>query len=506
MANSAILATRRGGEVLIAEDPVRVDLAWPTLKSADGDEMSVRWTASVACVDSAADRALLSERFFADEGSSTLAIGRVGIELARAIAASVGQIVEQSSSDELTRGSSQTEFSAKILAAARSAAFAGGLALLPPYEVSIRSPSRERASLIAETEDRLATLAASDDARARSLADVAKAIAESAGDSQRARQILSTLRLSDPLDVLRATAIVEPSWSAATPSLWIAAGSKLGRLDMTTLRLDASEAISIDPSLGPIRSVSATQIDGADFLLVGVRDGVHVVTNDESPRVTKSLRFATDSEFGFNAACFVAGDRTIVATHSKAGIVAWPLEGNVSPFAVAVEGARSVITNSDESNDVAALIVNGGLTVFTREGGVVPFAGNLRLMSMNIGGRDGATVRKLIREDLISAADVRFAKPVGVEDEIEVGGVPRAVRPLATGGLVMMDAAGLTSLPIGPTSLVARSVAARPGFVAAISVDRTRVAIIDLSQPEKVAAEIHVAATLGNRVADIEYA
>src|SRR4051812_41345214 len=43
-SNAGILATRRNGDVLIADEPTHVELSWPELPTADGESIAVTWS------------------------------------------------------------------------------------------------------------------------------------------------------------------------------------------------------------------------------------------------------------------------------------------------------------------------------------------------------------------------------------------------------------------------------------------------------------------------------
>jgi hypothetical protein len=185
--------------------------------------------------------------------------------------------------------------------------------------------------------------------------------------------------------------------------------------------------------------------------------------------------------------------------------VSWSLDDPAAPARVEakVDRARSGIA---VDADRMVLLVDGRMATFSPGGSVEPFAGNSRLISIDVEGREGVRRRKLIREDPVGSGEARYTAPVAIEDEINVAGVPRSVRPLVAGGLEMVDVAGTSRLSIGPKSIAARSVVVRPGFVAAVSADRTRVSVIDLARPDVVHADLNLSVALGSRVADVCFA
>lgn len=496
-ATAGILATRRDGDVLIADEPTHVEITWPDLPTSDGESLAIRWSASMCCVDSDADRTLLAERYL-NGTASTLAAGRVSKDLALAIAPALTKAAAAMAADTVL-DSQRDNIAQLIEREARRAAFAVGLAILPPYRMMVTCPSRERAARLAEAGDRLAAVARHDDTRAASLAELTQTIATASDNPLLAQRAIASIRLGDPLDLLRATAIVDPSWSSTSPRLWIAAGTQVAVVDVTRPAISTAQTRSPGDALGPVRSVSPARVDDSDVLLVGARDGVYVVSVEEPIRTLHTLRFDTGSEFGFNAACFLPVERTVVASHSQAGIVAWSLERPETPSVVAIGRARSVIAVGE---DRAAILVDGKLTSYARGFEPEPMSGETREIESAMNGR-----RRRLREEPSDGSDGRYSPAVAAEDEIEVGGVARVVRPLAAGGLEMIDVAGGgMRLPIGPGNLAARWVIARPGFVAAVSVDRTRVLLIDLARPEAVHAELNIVTALGSRVADVCFA
>ena len=324
-SNAGILATRRDGDVLIADEPARVELRWTELTSADGEVMDVTWSASIWCVDSPADRALLAERFLGGSATS-LVVGRVAADLSRAMLGVVRGVIAAEPADVLLSAAIDAKVTDAIEAAARAAAFSAGLAIVPPLACVITCPSRDRARRLSESSERLAAIAVTDDARACSMTELSRVLVEASGDPARAARSVAAIRLADPLDLLRVTALVDPSWSAASPALWIAAGTRLARVNVSNAKIDSQNSTSLGEALGPIRSISSARIDDVDVLMIGARDGVHVVTIDDGVHIRQSFRHDTGSEFGFNSACFIEAGRRIVATHSQAGIVSWLLD------------------------------------------------------------------------------------------------------------------------------------------------------------------------------------
>jgi hypothetical protein len=99
------------------------------------------------------------------------------------------------------------------------------------------------------------------------------------------------------------------------------------RLDQPARRLGVTDC------LGPLRSVRTDARAGdAGVLMVGARLGLHLL-DLESGHVARSLPIAVvdpdQVQGGVNAAAMT--DERIYATHSEAGLLAWPREGGSSP-------------------------------------------------------------------------------------------------------------------------------------------------------------------------------
>lgn len=84
--------------------------------------------------------------------------------------------------------------------------------------------------------------------------------------------------------------------------------------------------ISIEPDLGPLRSIRQERLRGEDVLLVGAREGVWRLSL--GTRVTPPVRYPFGSgvgeRFGVNAMAVAHGH--LFATHSERGLVRWNLD------------------------------------------------------------------------------------------------------------------------------------------------------------------------------------
>lgn len=497
------IARRTANGLVVDERPVRVAARWTDLPSRDGERFDVEWTGHVACVDTPADRALLSERLSA-VNCDALDAARVGRMIVDEVRPAVARWVGSHEAAAMLDGTRDAELSATLETEARRVGFAAGLRVTAPFAVTIDSPTVRRAQDAARARRQLDALAAD---RAKHDADF-DALRTSLADGDRAAAIRAATRV-DGRDLLRAVAAADANWSRATPTLWIAAGDRLIAVDPTDANLSA-EPIVVS-GVGPIRSVRAA----GDALLVGGRDGVAIV--DREGRTLRTLSLSGGGDFGFNAACVLPATGEVLATHSTHGLVRWrgdrPAE--IVSIGPAKTGGRALLAVAD---DAAVLLDgDGGLLHLTAGADAATPIGASASPIRDVAPLDGGHVA-IVDADrnvaIVHPRDVaggpitrtRVASPVAAITGVDLCGVPRVLVSFENGSAALVDAETGATTPIGDASWPARVVRSRPGFVAALGVDRSRVAIFDLSQPDARPTELHVATLTGRRVSDLWFA
>lgn len=494
------LARRTAAGLVVDDRPALIACAWRGLTSRDGERCEVEWTAHIAGVDTAADRQMLSERFLRDDSATLTAAGATRF-VCDSVAATVTRFVATAESSAMLTGECDAELNAAIESDARRACFAAGLRITPPYRLRIDSPSVRQAQDAARAKQRLAELTATGATREAAIARLGEQLVDPASAATAVRAAAHI----DPYDLLRAVAATDARWSAPMPLLWIVAGNRLVGIEPGRPTLDRP-AMTFD-GIGPLRSVRGAMIDGQKRLLVGGRLGVAIV-DPESGAIDRTFTVSASGEFGFNAACVLPARGELLATHAELGLVRWSLDAG-EPALTSVEGgARSIAAASEQ----AAVFVDGGGAVWTtQDHGALMSANMSRVVDLSP-WQDGATI--IADDQRVVAIDgpggrigqTRVAASIAAAAAVDLFGVPRAIVATDDGAVLGVDLDSGHAVPIGGGRWPVRTIRTRPGYVALLSSDRLRVALISLASPEAIAAELHIAATLGKRAADVWFA
>ncbi|MFT3788105.1 MAG: hypothetical protein QM770_18360 [Tepidisphaeraceae bacterium] len=207
-----------------------------------------------------------------------------------------------------------------------------------------------------------------------------------------------------------------------------------------------------------------------------------------------------------------------MATHAQIGLAVWsvdaPLEDPIETHRAsdAQAGARAVMALDDGQRAVLA----GGATAYIYDGSSVqPIAGS----------DDGATIVSvvhiddtrfgLVREDgTIDLHDaqsldrldrIRRASRVTSAATIECLGAHRLLLAGDEGPVQMVGVDDEAITVLGSTITGWRDVAAENGRIAAVTGDRQRVILWNAWEPAKPVAEVHIAAIVRHRVADVAF-
>lgn len=499
-----IVARKTVDDLLLNEDAARFGCAWNDLRSLDNQQIRIDFSAGVICVDSPADRALLTERFFSASDAREITPQHISRFLTEEGTTAVKRYILSKQSGDLLDGSLDVPLSELLAEQCRKAAFAAGMAILPPYTLRIDSPSVDRVRKLTQVQERLDALAQTQTSRAAMLAELARRLAQGGGNTK----ALDGLQLNDPLDLFRAAGVADSTWGDATPALAIGVGPNVAPLN--PLRPALPALVSSVSDVGPIRSIRAARFDGKPALILGCREGVSVLHPDSHQRIA-SFRMTGSSEFGFNAAGVLEEDRTLIATHSDYGTVSWKLSKPEESRTLSSGASRSLIVLSSkvavfaEVNQLkwiaAGKEVENGLagTSMIVEIAELPD----KLLAVAYADRSIAIVDANAGPTAQPMRTVRMLAPIASIAGMDVCGLPRVVATMTDGTLRSIDPFTGEVISIGPSSYAARAVRCRAGYIALLNADRTRVAIVDLMQPDRLAAEVHVTAAYGSRAADV---
>jgi type IV secretory pathway TrbD component len=503
-----IVARKTIDDLLLNEDAARFTCSWEDLRSLDNQQIRIEWSAQVVCVDSPADRALLTERFFSASDVREITPTHVGRFLTGEVATAIKRYVLAQTSDHLIDGSLDLPLSELLSEQCRKAAFAAGMAILPPFTLKIDSPSLERLHKLSQVQERLDAITQTQTSRATTIAELTRRLRD-AGSNPRA---LEGIQLSDPLDLYRAAGVADGSWSSATPSLQVTTGATLTAFNpqRPTISPPSDKSLS---DVGPIRSIRPTRFRGNDVVALGAREGIALVNPATLERLA-SFRHSGASEFGFNAAGVLEEDGRLIATHSDYGTLAWDLARPGDAKVLSTGASRSLIVLSSKLAVFAEVNVLKWIAAGREpEQGVAGTSMIVevaelpdKLLAIAYADRSIAIVDANAGPKAEPINRVRMLAPIVSLCGLDVCGLPRVLATMTDGTLRAIDPFTGEVVSVGPANYAARAVRTRPGWIALLGADRTRVGLIDLMNPGALASEIHVTASLGNRVADLWFA
>lgn len=503
-----IVARKTINDLLLNEDAARFTCSWDDLRSLDNQQIRIEWQGGVICVDSPADRALLTERFFSASDVREITPTHIGRFLTAEVSTALKRYVLAQPSDQLVDGTLDVKLSELLAEQARKSAFAAGMAILPPFTLKIDSPSLERLHKLSQVQERLDAIAQTQTNRAATIAELTRRL----GEANANPRALEGIQLSDPLDVYRAAGVADSTWSSATPSLQVATGSTVSGFNPQRPTISPPQNKSLS-DVGPVRSIRPSRFRGSDVVALGSREGVALVNPITLERLA-SFRHEGTSEFGFNSAGLLEEDGRLLATHSDYGTLAWNLSDPSSAKVLATAPSRSLIVLSTKLAVFAEVNVLRWIAAGREpENGLAGSSMIVevaelpdKLLAIAYADRSIAIVDANAGPKAEPINRVRMLAPIVSICGLDVCGLPRVLATMTDGTLRAIDPFTSEVVSIGPASYSARAIRTRPGWIALLGADRTRVGLIDLMTPNALASEIHVTASLGNRVADLWFA
>ena len=227
-------------------------------------------------------------------------------------------------------------WSRRVKSAAVSVAFACGLEVIPPFTVELQSASFERHRIRTAQQAIIEKEAAGQVEQFQRAAELLKQYQALRKDSPdlSASQVLRQVNSADQGTLMQAL-LMASARNSGPSALWGVAGPYL-------VKVDASDPIDgrsppkpqlfpLPPTLGPLRSVCAEEINGRRMLLVGAQHGFLLV-NEEDPADVRAFRdVGLDSPLGFNRVTYWPATGQYCATHSEAGLVCWDSDNTDEP-------------------------------------------------------------------------------------------------------------------------------------------------------------------------------
>lgn len=314
------IARREGSDVQLRSEPLRIQWSFDDLTASDGHALRASFSASVKALPHAAERRMLEEVFLA--GARSVTAERVAEHFQDAFRVAAARTCQTKPAAEWVHNGSTAAVVDALKSAGQRVAFSCGLELLPPFDLSLDSPTLEQQRLESMQRNLAEERAAGQLEHFQRAAELLKqfnAIRESAPQLSPG-EVLGQLNPTDQGALLQ-TLLLAAGKERPTERLYAVAGPNLLTIDPRESPPRA-EVTALPPTLGPLRSVQRT---ADDQLLVGARSGVlrRMRTEDKAAAWTAYADPAVTSPLGFNAA--VLWNNTIVASHGEAGVVAWDL-------------------------------------------------------------------------------------------------------------------------------------------------------------------------------------
>ena len=467
--------------------PQRVSWALDNLPTADAHRVDIRFDATIRARAEAADRRLFGEAFpFAavvnGEVVASKFAGSMRDAAARRAASKVVAALLEDRDGWIT----------VLRAAGDAAAFAVGLELIGPFELTLDSPTFRDAQR--------QHVRAAQVGRAGELLREWEA-ARAATPNVPPGRLLSAVSADDRGATLAASLAAD----APPATLWVAAGPTLLRLDRDS---DTNEPrlsrVPVPTVIGPLRSVRLS----GDRLLLGGRGGVLDFDPADPSSAVAYRDPQLSSDHGFTAAS--RSGASLWAIHRDGGLLRWDEPGD-APVALrpADLGGFPIGLVAAGTDRVAFAVGN---EVLTAGAGVAPAV---------VAGMGAAVIALLpMTADVFVAFDAA-GSAVAMSSHALQQSVIRAVSPAVAGALLPWSGQfrALVSVVDGPIRCIgwdddtvtqyvggppgARILAAAPGVVAAVSPDRQRVLIWNAWDGRAPVSQTFVTSLTRNRIADL---
>ena len=319
MLSGRDIARRTDGATQVRTAPLRSRLRLTALAAADDHVIELAFACGIVALDTGVERQMLTEAFLSDRDA--VSADDVLAHFSPALRDAAARAVARQPAEHWIGNASRPELIEVLRAAAKPVAFHCGVELMPPFEVSVESPTLQREKL--ETMKRKLA-----ERRAAGQVEHVQRAAEMLKQFQALRdatpglspgQILERVNPADRGSMLE-TLLLATSSAAGEQPLWAVAGPNLVRVDARA-ETPAAQVIPLPSDLGPLRSVQRGELNGRPGLLVGAQSGVMWMDPQRPQEARKFADRAVTSPLGFNSV--VAAGNTVFATHGEAGLVAW---------------------------------------------------------------------------------------------------------------------------------------------------------------------------------------
>ena len=312
--------------------PYEFEYAFADFHSSDGFPFTGAVELTVAVVPDRTE--LLSfKRALLGSAAGGIRVDRLRRHCEDAVQSAVARFTGATPAERLVRPDTWQEFDAIMLDAFKPVGFASGLTVDRDPRLTLKSTAFEESRSAAKAAEIRRQREEEEDRRRRAHAASRQEQLASLGEAlAKVRDMATASGVVDVGDIIRAfdsdergalyqglLALDKPL--AATQYILAVAGSALLWFDPAAPGEIARKLKLPKDDIGALRSVRVVSVQGAPRILVGARNGVHVLDADGAAQRTCILRGRSELRGGFNAAAIVGGD--VFATHSEVGLMRW---------------------------------------------------------------------------------------------------------------------------------------------------------------------------------------
>jgi hypothetical protein len=531
------LARREKGIVELRHEPLRLRWDFSDLVAGDGHDLRAGFTASVRAIPDRTERRMLEEVLM--NGRSAVSADDVIAHFSPALRAAASRTAQRHPAAEwLGNDAARNELIESLKSSAVSLAFACGVEVLPPFQAEVQSPTFERQRVRGMQQALAEKEAAGQVEHFQRSAELLKQFQLLRGEAPGISpgRVLQQMNPADQGSLLQALLLASAK-QQAEQKLWAVAGPYLVRVE--TRAADGHlaphpELFPLPPSLGPLRSVQAAEVDQRRALLVGSRSGFLLVQADTPGEAQAYADNGVASANGFNRVVWWPKRRQFCATHSEAGLVCWDIDSPDAP-------AKAIRPEALSPGAAPPPIPSG--TGSARSGGL-PGPRNLQLLDessliFSVGNTlhvwDGAATRALpadsgseivaiipddrqvfaVHEDgMIASIDRVTGQKLGAErrtGRVQAAGVLPwlgSARLLLAGDQGPVQCIGLDDPLVTQYASPYRGlrvITGAPDLVAAISPDRQRLVLWNSWEGRQAAAELYLVSLTRHRIADVAF-
>lgn len=323
------LARRQEGKIELRPQPLRLRWSFNKLLTSDGHELRAVFTCSARALPDPIERRMFEEVLLGTRYSVT--DEELAAHFQPALESAATKAAEQHTAAEWGDAPNRDQMLQTLRNASAPVAFGCGIELLPPFEVDLQSPSYQRQRVRAMQQGLAEKQAAGQMEHVQRAAELLKqfqSLRQAAPDLSPGR-VLGQISPADRGAVLQ-TLLLASAKERRAEQLWAVAGPYLARIE-TEEGSPRPQLFPLPPNLGPLRSISAADIEGRRRLLIGARSGFMLVDPENPAEPQLFSDSGIESALGFNRVIYWGMSQGFAASHGDAGIVRWTTAQRESP-------------------------------------------------------------------------------------------------------------------------------------------------------------------------------